>query len=34
MTKMNLTHDHLADSEDEGVDEATPIRIRKNITTK
>ena len=34
MTKMDLTPDHLADSEDEGVDEAIPIHIRKERTTK
>ena len=34
MTKMDLTPDHLADSENEGVDEAIPIHIRKERTTK
>ena len=29
MNKMDLTPDHLADSEDKGVDEAIPIHIRK-----
>ena len=29
ITKMDLTPDHLADSKDEGSDEATPIHIRK-----
>ena len=29
MTKMDLTPDHLVDSEDEGVDEAISIHIRK-----
>ena len=29
MTEMDLTPDHLADSEDEGVDEAIPIQIRR-----
>ena len=34
MTKMDLTPDHVEDSEDEGVDEAIPIHIRKERTTK
>ena len=29
MTKMDSIPDHLADSEDEGADEAVPIHIRK-----
>ena len=33
-TKMDLTPDHLAKSEDEGADEAIPIHIRKERTTK
>ena len=28
MTKMDLTPDHLSNSEDEGADEAIPIHIR------
>ena len=32
--KINFTPDHLADSKDEGADEAIPIHIRKEITTK
>ena len=34
MNKMYLTPGNLADSEDESVDEAIPIHIRKEITTK
>ena len=34
MNKMDLTPDHLEDSEDEGVDGAIPIHIRKERTTK
>ena len=34
MTKMDLTPDHLEDSEDEGADEVIPIHIRKERTTK
>ena len=34
MTKMDLTTDHLADLEDEGVDEAISIHIRKERTKK
>ena len=34
MTKMDLTPDHLEDSEDEGADEAIPIHIRKERITK
>ena len=34
MTKMDLTPDHLADSEDEVFNEAIPINIRKERTTK
>ena len=34
MTKMDLTPDHLEDSEYEGVNEAIPINIRKERTTK
>ena len=29
MNKMDLTPDHLEDSEDEGVDEAIQIHVRK-----
>ena len=34
MTKMELTPDNLVYSEDEGVDEAIPINIRKEGMTK
>ena len=34
MTKMYLITDHLADSENEGADEAVPIHIRKERKTK
>ena len=34
MNKMDLTPGNLADSEDESVDEAIPIRIIKERTTK
>ena len=33
-TKLDLTPAHLSDSEDQGVDESTPINIRKERTTK
>ena len=31
MTEVDLTPDHLADSKDEGDDEAIPIHIRKKV---
>ena len=34
MTKMDLTPDHFADSEDEIADEDIPIHIRKERMTK
>ena len=34
MTKMDLTPDHLTDSEDEVADEDIPSHIRKERTTK
>ena len=34
MTKMDLTPDHLADLENGGVDESTPIHIRKERMIK
>ena len=34
MTKIYLTPDYLADSEDQGVEEAIPIHIRKRGTNK